>query len=204
VKFQAYTPDELVLLRGNGPAPEPWGSLGWDLKALYTHAQTPPRWFPRLIECCEENGVRWFASVFGAGSLLLMEAFGCPAYKLAALDYRARGLRELVQATGKPIIRSWPHERAPKRKGDHVVLYCPPGYPQASITVGKLAQRGFDGFSYHGTNYVLPVAAVLHGARVIEVHIQHAVGSELEEAFSFHMSRFATMVQAIRAAEVIR
>ena len=86
VKFQCYTPDELVALRGDGPAPEPWGSEGWTMVDLYEKAQTPHAWFPNVVAYCESLGIPWFSSVFGDDSLRLLEDLDCPAYKISALD----------------------------------------------------------------------------------------------------------------------
>jgi len=69
VKFQCYSPDELVDLRGDGPAPEPWGSQGWTMRALYEKARTPFEWFPTLFAHARAIGIVPFASVFGAADL---------------------------------------------------------------------------------------------------------------------------------------
>lgn len=207
VKFQAYHPLELIALRGDGPAPEPWGADGWTMRKLYEHAQTPLRWFPNLVNTCREVGMPWFASVFGPASLAMMEGLECPAYKLAALDYRARNLRDMVIGLGKPVVRSYPRERVSRTKSHEnvLMLYCPPGYPQTEIHLGSLSRRGYDGFSYHGTNSLTPLAAVWAGARIIEVHVQlNAAPSELESHVSFMMSDFRALVQQIRDLETLR
>jgi sialic acid synthase SpsE len=67
VKFQCYTPDELVALRGDGPAPAPWNDR--TMRDLYTQAQTPLDWFPKIKAHCERVGIPWFSSVFGPTSL---------------------------------------------------------------------------------------------------------------------------------------
>lgn len=69
VKFQCYSPDELVALRGDGPAPEPWGAQGWTMRALYEKARTPFAWFPDLFQYARDIGIVPFSSVFGLESL---------------------------------------------------------------------------------------------------------------------------------------
>src|SRR5512146_3088604 len=54
IKTQCYSADELVALRGDGPAPEPWGSQGWTMRALYEKAATPFDWFPAIAEYCRD------------------------------------------------------------------------------------------------------------------------------------------------------
>lgn len=196
-KLQAYRPDELVELRGDGPAPEPWGSQGYTMRTLYQRAATPHYWFPKLTRHCEEIGLPWFSSVFGYGSLCLLEALGCPAYKLASLDRWSRSLLKMVRKTGKPIIRSLP---APA-SGDDFTLYCPPSYPQSVFNLRAELPK-FGGFSYHGTDVHVPLAAAILGAQMIEVHVQlDEEPSELESSISLGLGTVAKLISAI---EVLR
>jgi N-acetylneuraminate synthase len=200
LKLQAYTPHELVTLRGDGPAPDPWGKQGWSMLRLYEQAQTPARWVPRLVNRCEDLGLPWFSSVFGLQSLALLEALGCPAYKLASLDYGSRTLLNLVRKTRKPLIRSCALEEAPR--GDDTFLYCPAGYPQAKPALRNLA-NGYAGFSYHGTDPLVPTLAAGLGAQLIEVHVQlDDEPSELEAAVSLTITQLAGLVEAVRRTEV--
>lgn len=199
-KFQAYTPAELVLLRGDGPAPEPWGSHGWTMKRLYEKAQTPLKWLPKLVQHCSDIGLPWFSSVFGAGSLAVLESLECPAYKLAALDFGRRGLLDLVRGTGRPVIRSARTKQAPTAD---LSLWCPAGYPQMSFGL-PAALRHYDGFSYHGTDPLVPALAAAHGAQLVEVHFQlDDQPSELEAGVSLTASDFARMVTMIRTAAAV-
>jgi pseudaminic acid synthase len=203
-KFQAYTPDELVALRGDGPAPEPWGTQGWSMRDLYAKAQTPREWFPDLVKHCERIHLPWFASVFGADSLDLMQSLGCSAYKLASLDRGAQGLRELVEATDKAVIQSLPHYPLEPRQYRRcaALLYCPPGYPQSSLHLRDIA--GFEGFSYHGTDPMVPVYAMVAGAHIVECHLQlDEEPSELESEISLSATQFATMVGTLRKVEAM-
>ena len=207
VKFQCYTPDELVLLRGDGPAPDPWGSEGWSMRDLYEKAQTPHAWFPTLVGKCEEVGVPWFSSVFGLRSLTLLEALECPAYKVAALDMnpaRFNGLGGMdllaaIRLTGKPSLVSlrkmdWVHVRADFR------LYCPKGYPQEPHSI-NLAAVHRNGFSFHGTSVAIPMAAIDYGATLIECHVQlDDEPSELEEHVSLTVTDLAQLCAAVKGA----
>lgn len=199
VKFQAYTPDELVELRGDGPAPDPWGTDGWTMRDLYAKAQTPADWFPDLVEYCHYVGVPWFASVFGQGSLDLMEDLGCPAYKVAALDEGATALIDVVRATGKPIIASTHKTGGPRVAWADLLLHCPPGYPQDPCDIDYQAIRrgGYDGLSYHGTNPNVPVSAA-NGAQVVEFHVQaDDEPSELEADVSLTISKLRYITELV-------
>jgi sialic acid synthase SpsE len=211
IKMQAYTPDELVALRGDGPAPEPWGSQGWSMRRLYEKAQTPLDWFPRLVEECEAVGIPWFSSVFGPESLAVLESLDCPAYKVARLDNRQAGLRRRIQRTGKPVIVSRDGSEVVPWKAD-LVLLCPPGYPQERFGFRSVFEMdwqdpvpwAFHGFSYHGTDPFVPLVAVAAGAKVVEVHLQlEREPSELESHVSLNERQLRELVVVIRAAEEV-
>ena len=200
VKFQCFTPDELIALRGDGPAPEPWGSDGYTMATLYAKAQTPHEWFPKLVEHAKEVGIPWFSSVFGLTSLALLEELDCPAYKIAAIDAEDEGLNKWAAASGKPVIRSErPSDSLPVPVG--VTLLCPEGYPQPSAQLGQLRWY-HTGYSYHGTNPETPALAALCGAKLVEVHFQlEDEPSELEADVSLTEMQFAGMVGRIRHYE---
>lgn len=202
-KTQAYTAAELVALRGDGPAPEPWDHM--TMRALYDKAATPLKWLPEIALHAHERGMTWFSSVFGVGSLAFLEAIGCPMYKLAALDYNRISLRHEVESTGKPIIRSTPYEHYPG--GGSKALWCPAGYPQPLDVLKPLRplMRRFDGFSYHGTDPMVPAMAVAYGADIVEVHVQlDDVPSELEAGVSLTVSQLAELVAMCKTAEALR
>jgi pseudaminic acid synthase len=216
VKFQCYTPDELVALRGDGPAPEPWGSQGWTMRTLYEKARTPLEWFPKIAEHCERVGIPWFSSVFGLESLKVLEDCGCPAYKIARLDNGDAGLRGAVRRMNKPVIIS---DNGTMRRPAtlHVdydfYLYCPSGYPTEpkdvqlpkfrSDTFGK-KYDGTIGLSSHCLAPELPIAAVARGAKLLEYHFMlEAEPSELESNVSLTEKQFAAMVQNVRRTEAM-
>ncbi len=212
IKLQCFTPDELVALRGDGPAPEPWGAQGWTMRSLYEKAQTPHDWFPAIAEYCRDLEIPWFSSVFGAESLALLESLDCPAYKIARLDNGSDRLADDVLGTGKPIIvsESEPFESSGDYNGKAHRLYCPAGYPQSSFAlasarfVGNMELEGydFDGFSYHGVDPLPCIVAATLGAKIIEAHFQlrdeHSV---IEANVSLDEYQFAEMVAQVRRVE---
>jgi pseudaminic acid synthase len=220
VKFQCYTPDELIELRGDQAAPEPWGSQGWTMRTLYEKAQTPLAWFEKLARHCEMRaGIPWFSSVFGIDSLNMLQDLGCPAYKIARLD---NGHSWLLAAASwhaeKPTLISWdgtgdnPRDNLPpgddiEDGGAHVgLLYCPPGYPQTHLDFANaFAPDGpFLGFSYHGTTIPPCVDAATLGAKLIEAHMMlEEEPSELESAVSLTQYQFAEMIASVRRVEKI-
>ena len=210
VKFQCYTPDELVALRGDGPAPEPWGSQGFTMKSLYEKAQTPLAWFPALFQHARDIGIVPFSSVFGLESLALLERCACPAYKIAALDNGARSLSEAVASRNKPMLVSrrgfgkygWRHP-------DEISLYCGEGYPTPSENVhlpffDMIHGSSYLGLSSHCLDPRLPIAAVARGCKLIEMHgMLREEPSELEVNVSLDPFQFDQMIADVRATEVL-
>ncbi len=208
VKFQCFLPSELVELRGDGPAPEPWGAQGYTMRSLYEKAHTPLEWFERLARHCEMRaGIPWFSSVFGPGSLALLRSLDCPAYKIARLDNARDGLVRVARETGNPLIVSESAEF--ESVADHSIdeptlfLYCPRGYPQERFALaGRFEGTSFAGFSFHGTDPLPCVVAATLGAKLIEAHFQlDDEPSELEANVSLTASQFRRMVDDVRAVE---
>ena len=205
VKFQAYTPEELVALRGDGPAPEPWGAQGWTMATLYQKAATPMGWFPALFDHARTIGIVPFSSVFGLESLAMLERCACPAYKIAALDNHENGLIQAVASRGKPVMVST-RAIAPNPTANTVSLYCPAGYPtpSADVHLPWFGSRTHVGLSSHCLDPRLPVAAVSRGCALIEMHMMLAdEPSELESNVSLTEHQFAQMIRDVRAVEVL-
>lgn len=208
VKFQAYTPSELVHLRGDGPAPQPWGSQGWTMRTLYEQAMTPFAWFPELFAMVRERGAVPFASVFGIESLNLLTELDAPALKIAKLDNHHRGLFYWASRAGKAVLVSSNEERVFHPDPRIQFLYCPGGYPCAREDVhlpDEFASVGYLGLSSHCLDPDLPVEAVERGARLIEMHVMlDEVPSALEANVSLTVSQFAAMVDRVRQHEATR
>jgi len=196
VKFQCYTPDELVRLRGDGPAPDPWGADGWTMRDLYEKAQTPHAWFPELVAECDRAGVAWFSSVFGWESLDLLLELDCPAFKFAALDVDTHFVAhaaDMVRRLGKPVLAS---SRGGRLWWADTTLYCPEGYPQDWGPWGLdwLLHSGYlNGISYHGTDVSWLACLTTYGsggADLVECHVQlDDIASELESGVSLTVSQ---------------
>jgi len=196
VKFQCYTPDEVLALRwgGNGDAraPAPWDA--YTLRQLYERARTPLHWFLSLSAEAYRARIPWFASVFGEESIRTVSALDCPAYKVAALDSGNEALRDAVIRTGRPVITS--HPTAVQSWAD-ATLYCPPGYPQ-DWGYPTAYHTDFDGISYHGKDIAVPryLASV---APIIEVHVEaDDVPSELDSHSSLTVSQLKELCEAVR------
>jgi len=217
VKMQCYTPDELLALRGDGPAPEPWGSQGWSMRTLYEKARTPLDWFPSLFQRARRIGIVPFASVFGAESLAVLQSVDCPAYKIARLDNHDVNLLTVACEVGKPVLVS--HSDLLHLMGIAGCppvhpLYCPPGYPTPAEDVKlpkffgadpwQKPESGWLGLSSHCLDPALPIAAVARGAKLLEYHF-HLCNepSELEANVSMNEFQFNQMVHDVRRTEAM-
>lgn len=203
VKFQAYTADELVRLRGDGPAPSPWGDDGWTMRRLYEKARTPLEWFPALAAECAAVGIPWFASVFGPTSLAAMEAIKCPAYKIARLDNTSLALAQAIAETGKITLMSRAKDERPKAYTDTYFLYCPPGYPADADWLPEFREFGHIGLSFHSaTARITVLAAVARGCKIVEMHGHlGAEPSELEAEFSLDEDQWRSLIAGVRIVE---
>lgn len=211
VKFQAYTPDEVIGLRGDGPAPEPWASEGHTMRTLYEKAQTPLDWLPKLFQVCRDMGMPAFSSVFGLESLAALERCACPAYKVARLDNQNRDLIDAVRSRRKPVIVSADHDDMLPDCNDLFLLYCGKGYPTPRENIrlpmfgrGWRKGPGYLGLSSHCLDPAIPLLAVARGCAVIEMHFMlDDEPSVIESNVSLTASQFRSMVDAVRNAEVM-
>lgn len=210
-KLQCYTSDELVALRGDGPAPEPWGTRGYTMRTLYERAQTPLAWFPTLYAHAGCIGLPLFSSVFGPASFALLESVGNPVYKISHFEATNRTLLELVASAGKPMIVSLTEPVGWIQDTVDATLFCTPNYPTDVADVhlprfGEIADGdyAFTGVSTHCLAPELPIAAVARGAQMIEYHFQlDSEPSDLEREVSLPASRFAAMVESVRRTEAL-
>ena len=192
VKFQAFTMDEILALRGTGCAPSPWEDL--TLPQLYAKVITPAAWFPALFAEAIHRGLVPFSSVFGTDSLVMLERLHCPAYKIAKPDRDQLDLLRAVHATGKPVLVS----------GRDV--YCPGGYPckHEELRLAKLSLSWL-GLSCHCPDPLVGPLAVAYGAHYLEVHLTLDDGiPTMDDCVNFTTSQFAEMVRLVQKAEAMR
>lgn len=213
-KLQCYTADELVALRGDGPAPDPWGAQGWTMRSLYAHAATPLDWFPGLYAHAAAIGLPLFSSVFGLTSLAVLEAVGNPVYKVSAFEAWQPRLLRYVVATDKPVLvslRTLAYEplgalKVPSKAANVAYLTCSGGYPTpvADVHLPAAFPAPLVGVSSHCLAPELPIAAVARGARVLEFHVQlDDTPSALEAHVSLPISTFRRMVASVRTTEAL-
>ena len=215
-KLQTYTADTMTLDLSEGEffVSDPdnlW--TGQSLHALYQLAYTPWEWHAPIMQKARELGMLCFSTPFDAKAVAFLEELEAPAYKIASFENIVLPLFRAAAATGKPLIISTGMAtlaeiddavRAARGAGcvDLVLLKCTSTYPATPqnsnvVTVPHLrAMFGCEvGLSDHTMGVGASVAAVAHGATVIEKHftLRRADGG-VDSTFSLEPEEFRTLV----------
>ncbi len=216
VKLQTYTADTITLDVRQGAfyiddADSLW--KGRSLHELYQQAYTPWEWHQEIFQYANSLGLLCFSSPFDETAVDFLENLGVPAYKIASFECNHLPLIRKVAATGKPMIISTgmatvaeideavstAHEAGCKNL---VVLKCTSTYPATPensniLTIPHLRTLlGCEvGLSDHTMGVGAAVAAVAHGASVIEKHftLSRAEGG-VDSAFSLEPDELSSLV----------
>jgi len=199
VKIQAYDPHSLTI---DGIVIEGGKWDGLTYFELYEKTHTPLEWIPSLFEFAREHKITLLSSVFCERGLHILEACGCPAYKIASFEAMDYELLKKVGATGKPVIMSLGAlddgealESAVLLQGagaeSVALLHCVSEYPARHPNLKRIGTlknwlhpTTLVGFSDHGSSHnvsggQLSVAA---GACILERHVHlHGMASEDSE-----------------------
>lgn len=191
IKLQTYTPDAMTLNVDHGPfvitdKKSPW--FGKNLHYLYSTAYTPWDWHRPIFERASELGIICFSSPFDETAVDFLEDLHVPAYKIASFENNHLPLIQKVASTGKPLIISTGmasedeideavHAARSAGCTELVLLKCTSTYPASPensnvLTIPYLRER-YEcevGLSDHTMGVGTALAAVAHGATVIEKH----------------------------------
>ena len=216
IKLQTYTAETMTL---NIDAPEfvvhDPGSLwaGRKLFDLYREAYTPWEWHRPIMDRAALHGIHCFSTPFDETAVEFLQDLDVPAFKIASFENTDLPLIRKVAATGKPMIVSTGTAnlaeideavRSAREAGcrDLVLLKCTSTYPATPensnvLTIPHLrAMYGCEvGLSDHTMGVGASIAAVAHGATVIEKHftLRRADGG-VDSTFSLEPEEFATLV----------
>jgi pseudaminic acid synthase len=222
IKLQTYTADTMTIdcdkddfvIKGTI-----WE--GQNLHKLYQEAYTPWEWHEELFKVAKDEGLVCFSSPFDKTAVDFLEKLNVPAYKIASFEITDIPLIEYVASKGKPVIISTGIAEmgdielaleACKRMGNDEIalLKCTSSYPAPleeanMIMVKDIAERYnvITGLSDHTMGNTVPVVATCFGAKIIEKHfiIDRSIGGP-DASFSMNEVEFATMVKAVREAEL--
>ncbi|WP_445721061.1 pseudaminic acid synthase [Flavobacterium sp.] len=222
IKLQTYTADSITI-DSNKDDFIIKGTIweGKNLYNLYQEAYTPWEWHAEIFKVAREEGLICFSSPFDLSSVDFLEELNVPAYKIASFEITDIPLIEYVASKGKPVIISTGIAElddielaldACRRVGnnDIALLKCTSSYPapieEANMAMVKDFAERFDvitGLSDHTMGSTVPVVATCFGAKIIEKHfiLDRSIGGP-DSSFSMNEKEFASMVQAVREAEL--
>lgn len=175
----------------------------------------------RLFEHCAGLGVEYLVTPFDLQAVDDLEAIGVLRYKVASTDITWRPLLERIAATHKPVLLStggasfgeiaqalgWLNDR----RGPLIVvcpvtlLHCVSAYP-VPLVDSRMARivwlsESFNrcvGYSDHARNLDAIVAALLLGARTVEVHVCPDGYTGPDAEVSYPVGMFGSVVSAVR------
>ena len=214
LKIQTYTADTMTLAVDTGAffiKDSLW--KGQSLHKLYQEAYTPWEWHATILDRAKAKGMLAFSTPFDETAVDFLETLEVPAYKIASFENVHLPLIRKVAATGKPVIISTGMAtvaeideavRAARSAGckDLVLLKCTSSYPATPensniLTVPHLREMfGCEvGLSDHTMGVGASVAAVAHGASVVEKHftLRRADGG-VDSAFSLEPEEMRALV----------
>src|ERR1700686_1142633 len=189
IKLQTYTADTITLdMRGGEFLISDAGSLWKDttLYELYKRAYTPWEWHAPIMQRARNRGVICFSSAFDETAVDFFQTLNLPAYKIASFGNSHLPLTRKVARTGKPIIISTGMAtlgeldeavRTARSAGCQslILLKCTSTYPASPqnsnvLTIPHMRELFACevGLSDHTMGFGAAVAAVAHGASVVE------------------------------------
>jgi pseudaminic acid synthase len=216
IKLQTYTADTLTLdVCGDDFVVNDPDSLwkGRNLYGLYTLAHTPWEWHAPIMQRAAKRGLICFSSPFDETAVDFLQDLNVPAFKIASFENNHLPLIRKVAATGKPVLMSTGMAtlaeldeavRAARQAGcrDLTLLKCTSTYPASPedsniLTIPHLRELFTCevGLSDHTMGIGVAVAAVAHGASVIEKHftLRRADGG-IDSTFSLEPSELEMLV----------
>lgn len=216
IKLQTYTADTITLDVSEGEffiGDEQSLWKGSSLYELYQRASTPWEWHSVIMQRARDLGMLCFSTPFDESAVDFLETLGVPAYKIASFENVHLPLIHKVATTGKPMIISTGMAtlaeideavRTAREAGcrDLVLLKCTSTYPSSPensnvLTIPHLrALFGCEvGLSDHTMGVGAAVAAVAHGATVIEKHFTlcRADGG-VDSSFSLEPDEMSSLV----------
>lgn len=210
VKFQTFTPEQMVLDHNYVIKDGPWA--GRKLIDLYSLAHTPRSWHQNLFSYAIHCGVTPFSTPFHKDDVDFLESLGCPLYKIASFELIDLELIRYVKSTGKQVILSTGMATdeevisAMTAEGDHdpIILDCVSAYPAnpEEIVMGRWNAWKW-GISDHSKGFLAAVCATVKGAYMIEKHITLDHDGGLDDDFAMLPHEFKEMVDMVRTAAMI-
>lgn len=216
IKLQTFTPDTMTLDVRRGEFQVDSGNALWagrNLYDLYKEAYTPWEWHQPIMARARERGILCFSSPFDETAVDFLQQLDVPAFKVASFENNHIPLIRKMASTGKPLVMST--GMASVAEMDEavttayeagcrqlVLLKCTSTYPATPantnvLTIPHMRELfGCEvGLSDHTMGVGVSVAAVAHGATVVEKHftMRRADGG-VDSAFSLEPEEMKALV----------
>ena len=216
LKLQTYTADTMTLPINEreffiNDEKSLW--RGKSLHDLYKIAYTPWDWHEPIMERAADLGMICFSTPFDETAVDFLEDLDVPAYKIASFENNCLPLIKKVARTGKPMIISTGMAtlseldetvRSARSAGcnDILLLKCTSTYPatpeSSNVSTIPHMRELFAcevGLSDHTMGVGAAIAAVAHGATMIEKHftLRRSDGG-VDSAFSLEPAELASLV----------
>jgi N-acetylneuraminate synthase len=222
IKLQTYTTDTMTIPCNGGEffiSDEESLWKGKNLYELYMAASMPWEWHAPIMRRAEELGIICFSTPFDITAVDFLETLKVPAYKIASFEIVDLPLIRKVAATGKPVIISTGMATVAEIDeavctardagcNDLVLLKCTSTYPASPensniLTIPHMRVL-FDcevGLSDHTLGIGTAIAAVAHGATVIEKHFTLSrEDGGVDSAFSMEPGELRMLVEETKRA----
>ena len=216
IKLQTFKPESITMnLKTKKFTIQNKDSLwyGKTLYDLYKIAYTPWEWHKPIFKKADELGLKYFSTPFDEKAVDFLESLNTPFYKIASFENIHIPLIRKVAKTNKPIIISTGlasiseiHDALETikaaGKNQYALLKCTSQYPanpkDSNILTIPHMKKLFDceiGLSDHTLGIGAAIAAVAHGASIIEKHftIKRKDGG-LDSAFSLEPDELKNLV----------
>ena len=191
LKIQTYTADTMTIdLNSDDFFISDKKSLwsGNSLYDLYNKAYTPWEWHKPIMDHAKKRGIICFSTPFDESAVDFLETLDVPLYKIASFENNNPKLIKKVCKTKKPIIISTGLSTITQiselvevlkseNHSEYILLKCTSSYPSTPsdsniLTIPHMREL-FNcevGLSDHTMGIGAPIAAVAHGATLIEKH----------------------------------
>jgi pseudaminic acid synthase len=186
---------------------------------LYKKAHTPWSWHKKIYNLAKKLNLVCFSSPFDETAVDFLEKLNTPFYKIASFEITHLPLIKKVALTKKPMIISTGLAskkeikeaiKIAKKNGcpQIILLKCTSAYPaditDTNILTIKDLKKSFKcevGFSDHTLGIGAPLAAISHGAKIIEKHFTISKSDKgVDSAFSMDAKELSLLVTEAKRA----
>jgi N-acetylneuraminate synthase len=223
IKLQTYTADTMTIdIKDREFYIDEKSSIwnGRSLYELYSEAHTPWEWHAEIFQYARSLGLIPFSTPFDASAVDFLEDLGVGLYKIASFENTDLDLIRKVALTRKPVIISTGMASVAEISDavstareagckELILLKCTSSYPAIPDDANLLSiphlRALFNcqvGLSDHTLGIGVSLAAIAHGATVIEKHVTLSRSDgAVDSLFSMEPNE---LMQLVRESEIVR